>query len=121
MKKNTIKLKELSALQKNSDNEGEIRTNVRFVAFCAQKCPEEGQVSPEGLVERPKPTCVAAGTEEDEPQKCQAKVGRTASSCPPCDARHHIHTQRDGVHCTSTGKTHQVSPGTPVHNVNIKC
>lgn len=33
MKKNTIKLKELSALQKNSDNEGEIRINVRFVQW----------------------------------------------------------------------------------------
>lgn len=50
-----------------------------------------GSPLPEGFVRGSEPADVAAGTEEDQPEDGQTKIGPVASSDPPRQARDYVH------------------------------
>lgn len=52
----------------------------------------------EGLVDGPEPTDVRAGSEHDEPDDSQSKVGHATSTKHPCKAADEIHRESSTVH-----------------------
>ena len=52
----------------------------------------------EGLVDRPEPAHIGAGSEQDEPQDGHAEVGGSASTAHPRQAANEIHGQRGTVY-----------------------
>lgn len=54
--------------------------------FCGLRAP--GPSLPEGLVGRPEPAHIAAGSEENKPEDGQAKIGTRSARNPPGQAGH---------------------------------
>lgn len=69
-----------------------------------EECHEvKGAVGSEGLVCRPEPAHITAGSEENQPEQGQAKIGTSSARNPPGQAGHQVHTQSGTVNWCSTG------------------
>ncbi len=84
MKKNAMKLKELSALKKRQN---QLKSKPQhYLSF-----PKMGSL-PKCFIEWPEPTGVATWAENQQPEKRKPKVDRSAPTGPPSYASHHIDT-----------------------------
>lgn len=52
---------------------------------------------PEGLVRRPEPAHITAGSEDNQPEQGQAKIGTCSARNPPGQAGHEVYTQSGTV------------------------
>ncbi len=59
----------------------------------------------EGLVDGPEPADIRAGSEHEEPDDSQSKVGHTASTKHPSKAADEIHRKSSAIHCETKTDT----------------